>query len=215
MTIQIPGGFYLSIDGPDGCGKTTQYRLLEDQLTSDGYNMMTMREPGSTSLSERIRNLLLRDKDIQFSDEVQMLLFQTARRDNFDQIVIPALKAGKLILADRSFDSTTAYQGYGGGIDIDVINWLNKYATQGHEPNLSIILDIKAEKGLENLTGPADKIEARGSEYHKKVREGYLEIAKQNPHRCVVISYIDGDPNEVHKQVYEVSKARIKKALGK
>jgi len=209
MTTQIPGGFYLSIDGPDGCGKTTQYRLLGDRLVSDGYDVMQMREPGSTKLSERIRELLLMDDEVHFSDEVQMMLFQTARRDNFDQIVIPALAAGKLILADRSFDSTTAYQGYGGGIDLEVIDWLNRYATQGREPNLSFILDVKAETGLERLTGPADKIESRGTEYHQKVRRGYLEIANQNPHRCVLVPYIDGNPNLVHQQIYEKAKKEI------
>jgi len=215
MAFQIPGGFYLSLDGSDGCGKTTQYDMLKNRLISDGLDIITMREPGSTGLGNRIREIVLHDESVSYSIDVEMMLYQVARRDNFEKNVLPALKEGKLVLADRSFDATLAYQGYGGGVDKEGINWLSNYATQGRSPDLSFILDIEAEKGLERISGESpDKIESRPLEFHERVAEGFREIARDNKERCVLVPYLDGKIQETHDELYRITKERIISKLG-
>jgi len=200
---RIRGGFYLTIEGPDGCGKSTQYNMLKDWLAQD-YEIVTgIREPGATPLGEKIREILLHDRNVTYSREVQMMLYETARRDIFDQLIMPELRAGKLVLADRSFDSTTVYQGYAGGIDISTIDMFNRYAIHARYPDLSIFLDVKsAEDALARISGGTpDKLESEPLEFHRKVVDGYRTLAQLNPERCVLIPYIEGNPNAVHKLI--------------
>jgi dTMP kinase len=213
MKNTLPKGFYLAIDGPDGCGKTTQYNLLEKRLISEGYDVVKTREPGSTKLSERIRELLLHDRGVSFSREVQMMLYQTARRDNFDQVIIPALKKGKFVLADRSFDSTTAYQGYAGGIPLKDIFLFNNYACCGRSPDLSIILDGDADFAKSRISEDIpDKLESEPLSFHNRVVEGFREIVSLNPTRCVLIPYLDGRINETHELIYSFISQRLKES---
>lgn len=208
MKKLIPGGFYLSLDGPDGSGKTTQLKLITNRLSED-YDTVSIREPGTTKAGGLIREILLHS-NCNLNPQTELLLFSAARSDNFEKNIVPSLTSNKLIISDRCFDSTLAYQGFGGGGDKEHIKYLNHLASEGINPNLSIILDINSELAQSKLGTNPDNIESRGIKYHQRVRQGYLTIAKENFNRCIVIPYIDGGIDQIHEKIYELTMQRIK-----
>ncbi len=180
-------GLFITFEGADGCGKTTQLQLLAEYLKSQGREVVITREPGGKGLGERVREILL-NYDGEVSDRCESFLFLADRAQNIDIIVTPAVEAGKIVLCDRHIDSTVAYQGYGRGLDIERINLLNNLATNGRKPDLTIVFDIDVETSMKRVGSEKDRMESAGIEFHNRVRNGYLEIAKAEPERIKVIN---------------------------
>ena len=179
-------GLFITFEGPDGCGKTTQMKLLAEYLEKKGEKVVLTREPGGKGLGEKVREILL-NYDGEVSDRCESFLFLADRAQNIDIIVNPAVKAGKIVLCDRHIDSTVAYQGYGRGLDIERINMLNNLATNGKKPDLTFVFDVDVETSMKRVGKEKDRMESAGVEFHNRVRQGYLELAKQEPQRIKVI----------------------------
>lgn len=178
---------FLSFEGVDGCGKTTQLRLLQAELEARGQTVVATREPGGTALAEGLRELLLHGRaDIGTGSE--LLLFGAARAQHVAQIVAPALQRGAFVLCDRFADSSEAYQGGGLGLDRDFIRAMNRFATGNLWPQRTFLLDIAPTLArARRETGASDRIEARGLQFQERVRAAYLEIAAREPGRIVVL----------------------------
>ena len=198
-------GKYIIIDGGEGCGKDKQADLLIDYLNVKGYSCMRTQEPGGTPEAEEIRKLVL-GREFSFSPLEELFLILVARSHNYRNVVIPSLKAGKIVIKTRGWPSTFAYQGYAGGIDLNSIRKLNQEATFGIMPDILFIIDIPAEKGLEKET-IRDRFAAKGLGYHLKVNQGFLRVAQDYPEFSVVIPYrkddIHGMQTEIRKYVSE------------
>ena len=199
-------GIFITIEGPDGSGKDTQIDLLVTYLRLRGHSVLITREPGGTPVGEKIREILLKPvKDHEFADATELLLFAAGRAQHVCEKIVPAISQGQIVVASRYIDASVAYQGYGRGLPLEMIDNINEFATGGLKPDLTIILDIDSEEGLnrartvkkETPSGEIDRIEAAGLAFHNKVRNGYLEIAKNDPDRCCVV---DGS-----HQIVEVS----------
>lgn len=187
-------GLFITFEGADGCGKTTQLKLLAEFLTSTGKEVLITREPGGKGLGEKVREILLNYQG-DVSDKAEAFLFLADRAQNIDIIVKPAVEAGKIVLCDRHTDSTIAYQGYGRGVDISRLNTLNELATGGFKPDLTFVFDIDVETSMARVGKNKDRMESAGNEFHEKVRKGYLEIAKKEPDRVKVINSNDSIEN--------------------
>lgn len=179
-------GLFITFEGADGCGKTTQMNLLKDYLIQNGYEVVLTREPGAKGLGEQLREILL-NYDGEVADRCESFLFLADRAQNIETIVIPAIKQGKIVLCDRHIDSTVAYQGYGRGLDLDEINYLNNIATGGIKPDLTYIFDVDVETSAKRVGDEKDRMESAGKEFFNRVRNGYLELAKKEPQRIKVI----------------------------
>ena len=179
-------GLFITLEGADGCGKTTQLNLLKEYLTSRGYEIVVTREPGGKGLGEKLREILL-NYDGEVSDRCEAFLYLADRAQNIDTIIKPAINSGKTVLCDRHTDSSVAYQGYGREQNIDNINMLNELAVNGVHPDLTIVFDIDTETSMARVGAEKDRLESAGIEFHKRVRNGYLEIAKKNPQRIKVV----------------------------
>lgn len=179
-------GLFITLEGADGCGKTTQLNLLKEYLTSSGYEIVVTREPGGKGLGEKLREILL-NYDGEVSDRCEAFLYLADRAQNIDTIIKPAINSGKIVLCDRHTDSSVAYQGYGREQNIDNINMLNELAVNGVHPDLTIVFDIDTETSMARVGAEKDRLESAGIEFHKRVRNGYLEIAKKNPQRIKVV----------------------------
>ena len=195
-------GLFITFEGADGCGKTTQMELLAQYLTSKGYDVLLTREPGGKGLGEKIREILL-NYEGEVSDRCESFLFLADRAQNIDITVNPAVEQGKIVLCDRHIDSTVAYQGYGRGLDIDGINKLNMLATNGKKPDLTFVFDIDTETSMKRVGKDKDRMESAGLEFHNRVRQGYLELAKQEPERIKVVDATK-TIEEIHKKVIEI-----------
>ncbi len=195
-------GLFITFEGADGCGKTTQMGLLAQYLTSKGYDVLLTREPGGKGLGEKIREILL-NYEGEVSDRCESFLFLADRAQNIDITVNPAIEQGKMVLCDRHIDSTVAYQGYGRGLDIDRINKLNMLATDGKKPDLTFVFDIDTETSMKRVGKDKDRMESAGLEFHNRVRQGYLELAKQEPERIKVVDATKSI-EEIHAQVIKI-----------
>lgn len=192
-------GLFITFEGADGCGKTTQMNLLAEYLKKQGREVVLTREPGGKGLGEKIRVILL-NYDGEVSDRCESFLFLADRAQNIDTIVNPAVDAGKIVLCDRHTDSSVAYQGYGRGLDIERINMLNNLATNGKKPDITFVFDIDTETSMKRVGKEKDRMESAGFEFHTKVRNGYLEIAKKEPERIKVID-ASKSIEEIHQEV--------------
>lgn len=179
-------GLFITFEGVDGCGKTTQLKLLSEYLKNHGYEIVVTREPGAKGLGEKIREILLH-YDGEVSSRAESFLFLADRAQHIDKIVNPAVEEGKIVLCDRHTDSTIAYQGYGRGVDINQLNMLNAIATDGKKPDLTFVFDIDVETSMSRVGAEMDRMESSGIEFFNKVRNGYLDIAKNEPDRVKVI----------------------------
>ncbi len=179
-------GLFITFEGVDGCGKTTQLKLLSEYLKNHGYEIVVTREPGAKGLGEKIREILLH-YDGEVSSRAESFLFLADRAQHIDKIVNPAVEEGKIVLCDRHTDSTIAYQGYGRGVDINQLNMLNTIATDGKKPDLTFVFDIDVETSMSRVGAEMDRMESSGIEFFNKVRNGYLDIAKNEPDRVKVI----------------------------
>jgi len=179
-------GYFITFEGIDGCGKTTQLKLAEQYLIERGLPVMVIREPGSTPLSEKIREILL-NNNLHINPVSELMLYVAARAELIKDVIIPALEAGKVILCDRFFDSTTAYQGYGRDLDIDSIKRLHKLSVGQHIPDLTILIDVDYETSLTRRKETVDRLESESERFFNRVRGGFLEISRGEPERVVVI----------------------------
>ncbi|MBP5654926.1 MAG: dTMP kinase [Clostridiales bacterium] len=176
----MANGCFITFEGIDGCGKSTQIQYLTDHLKERGIDYLLLREPGGTVIGENIRNILLDKKNTGMTDMTELLLFEAARAQIVAEVIVPAVESGKVVICDRFFDSTAAYQGFAKNMGADVVDTLNRLATGGFEPDITFLLDISVEDALSRRVarGEEDRIEKLGVEFQKKVREGYLELAK-------------------------------------
>lgn len=203
---------FISFEGIDGCGKTTQIRLLADRLESLGYSVLIIREPGGTGFSEEIRKILLSHR-YNINPIAELLLFEAARTELVSTVIVPALNNNTIVLTDRFYDSTTAYQGYGRQIDINQINNCNQIATNGLKPDMTLFLDVSLETSkIRSGHRRQDRIEQSGAEFYSRVRNGFLEIAKQEPDRFFVIS-AEHQVDETHLKILELLGIRYPKLL--
>lgn len=201
-------GLFITFEGADGCGKTTQLKLLAEYLNNKGSEIVITREPGGKGIGERIREILL-NYDGEVSSNCEAFLFLADRAQNIDIIVKPAIESGKVVLCDRHTDSTLAYQGYGRGVDLERAKMLNKIATSGLVPDLTFVFDVDVETSMSRVGKNKDRMESAGIEFHNKVRNGYLEIAKQEPDRVKVIDANDSIEN-IFEQIKQIIEQKFK-----
>ncbi|MCX5678369.1 MAG: dTMP kinase [Candidatus Omnitrophica bacterium] len=181
-------GIFITFEGIEGCGKSTQSKLLYDSLKAAGYACVYTREPGGTSLGEKIREIILHSDGIKISDLSELFLFEAARSQIVKEVISPARKANKIVICDRFSDATFSYQGYGGKIPIEIIKILDHVATAGLKPDLTILLDVDTLTGLERAKRKGtDRMEKKDIAYHKRVRSGYLDLARRYHKRIKVI----------------------------
>jgi len=201
-------GLFITFEGCEGCGKSTHSRLLYEYLKKLGYECTITREPGGTRAGEEIRKILLHSEDISISDVTELFLFESARAEITRQIIRPALDKKRVVICDRFSDATLAYQGYGAGIPAKIIKILDRVATDGIKPDLTLVLDIDIATGLARAKRKGyDRIEKKALGYHKRVRAGYLKIAAKEPARVKVVRLeedIDVTQNNIRSRVSRV-----------
>ena len=202
-------GRFITFEGGEGCGKSTQVRRLKEALEAEGHEVLLTREPGGTRLSELIRGLLKDEREDPPCDRAELLLFLAARAQLVRNVIRPALDAGTWVVSDRFSDSTFAYQGYGRGLPLDVLRLANDFACEGLRPDLTVLLDVDTETSRARLrkreaatNTTADRIEQAGDAFHARLRQGFLEMAAQEPNRIVTIEAF-GTPDEVWEKVWK------------
>jgi dTMP kinase len=200
---------FISFEGIEGCGKTTQVELLTKYLSHRGIHYVVTREPGGTHLGKLIRQMLLDPAHSEMEPLTELFLYAADRAQHIAQVIRPALESQQWLICDRFADATTVYQGYGRDQDLAFIQQLNEMATQGIWPRLSLLLDCPVEVGLDrarrrimetSLEGREDRFEQQDSAFHQKVREGYLKIAAQNPHRFIILD-ATLEQKQLHREI--------------
>ncbi len=193
-------GKFITFEGSEGSGKSTQSKLLSRYLKRKGFGVVYLREPGCTKVSEKIRKILLDHKNDSITPVTETLLYMAARAQVVNEIIAPALKEGKVVICDRFLDSTIAYQGYGLGIDIKLIKCIGEFATSGIKPDLTIFMDLGVKKGLKHREFSKDRIEKRPLPYHSRVRKGYLKLAHSEPGRIKIVK-VKKDKNNTQSEI--------------
>jgi dTMP kinase len=178
---------FLSIDGGDGTGKSTQIGLLVDWLRSRGCDVLVCRDPGSTRLGEAVREILLNRHDLRIDRRSEMLLYMAARAQMVEEVIRPAIAEGKVVVSDRYLLANVVYQGYAGGLDVPALWQVGRIAVEGLMPDLTIVLDMPAEAAAGRLQRQLDRMEQQGDAFHARVREGFLREAAAQPERIVVV----------------------------
>lgn len=180
-------GTFITFEGCEGAGKSTQIRLLSQYLAERGKECVVTREPGGSAISEAIRAVILDGKNTAMTDECEALLYAAARAQHLSDTVLPALEAGKTVLCDRYIFSSFAYQGYGRGLDMEFLRAVNSFALQGHMPDITLFLDIPPRSAFERKHGADqnDRIEQAGEAFHARVYQGYLRLAEEYPGQIV------------------------------
>lgn len=204
-------GIFITLEGPDGAGKTTVIKKLSEQLMKDiNMEVVTTREPGGIPIAEEIRQIILDPKNNEMDERTEALLYAAARRQHLVQKVLPSLEAGKIVLCDRFIDSSIAYQGVGRGIGKTEVQKINDFAIEGHYPDLTIYLDVPSEIGLERINkgrkqSELDRLDNESLDFHKKVRSAYLDLVKEHSERIVLIDTED-NIEKVVKNCYDLIK---------
>ena len=202
---------FITFEGPDGGGKTTQLKLLASALREEGIEIITTREPGGTEIGDQIRAVIMNMKNKAMDPRTELLLFNASRAQLVEELIRPSLAAGKIILCDRYADSTMAYQGYGHGLDKDELRRLLNFATGGLKPDLTLLFDISAEAGLKRRLSNHDewnRMDDYALQFHERVRGGFRELAAADPERWVVID-ADRDPGVIHAEVLDIVKRKL------
>ena len=184
-------GFLVSLEGPEGAGKTSVLEALIPILEDRGIEVLSTREPGGVLIGEKIREVILDPSHTEMDPKTELLLYIASRRQHLVEKVLPALAAGKLVIMDRFIDSSVAYQGFGRGLDKEAIDWLNEFATDGLKPDLTLYFDIEVEEGLARIAANSDRevnrLDMEGLDLHQKVRQGYLSLLEKEADRIVKI----------------------------
>lgn len=196
-------GLFITFEGADGCGKTTQLGLLDNYLKEKNYNTVVTLEPGGCDIGKKLRQILLHHNGF-VDDNCEMFLYLADRAQHVETVIKKNVLEGSIVLCDRYTDSTLAYQGYARGGDIEKINYLNAIVTKGFEPDLTFVFDVDSLIAQKRVGKTRDRLEKEGLEFHKKVRNGYLELAKLYPNRIKVI-----DANKSIEEVFEEVKKEI------
>jgi dTMP kinase len=204
---QMQKGYFITLEGPDGGGKTTQAGLLAEYIKQFGYEVLLTREPGGTPLAEEIRRLILTPTEETLQPMAEILLYAASRAQHVQSLIQPGLAAGKVVICERFVDSSLAYQGYGLGWDLELIRQINRLAVGEVMPDLTFLLDNDARLCLDRVTRRSvqirtqvDRIEARGVEFQERVRRGYLELASREP-RMIIIDTSRKDIETVHREM--------------
>ncbi|MBL8050408.1 MAG: dTMP kinase [Anaerolineales bacterium] len=204
---------FITLEGPEGSGKTSHIPHLVEYLREQGHVVFPTREPGGTSISEQIRDILHDMKNAEMHPRTETLLYQSARAQIVEQVIKPRLADKEIVISDRYYDSTIAYQGYGHQQNLDEIRALVKYATGGLSPDLTILLDLDIEVGMKRKTQNEvewNRLDAYTVEFHKRVRNGYLEMVKQEPKRWVVVNS-DQEWKSVQEELRKVILSKLNK----
>ncbi|WP_456455678.1 dTMP kinase [Thermovibrio sp.] len=195
---------FITFEGIEGCGKSTQARLLYEELLNRGKEVILTREPGGTPSAEELREFILKEREEFFPPFSELLLYIAARGFHVENLIRPALKERTIVVCDRFSDSTVAYQGYGRGIDPKVIKEINRMATNGLTPDITFLIDLPVQEALRRIKErKKDRMEKEELEFHERVRRGFIEIAKSEPQRVIVL---DG-----RKKIEEIFKEVVKK----
>lgn len=209
-------GIFITLEGGEGTGKSTQSTLLSKKLEAQGLQVTQTREPGGTASAEDIRNLLVSGNPESWSPVAEALLMSAARDDHLRQLIIPALKAGHVVICDRFMDSTWAYQGTAGGVAPELLSTLEAHVVRGHLPDLTFIFDLDPETGLARAKGRGqrdgkpseDRFEAKGLEFHQDIRKAFLEIAKKSPERCRIVD-ASLSIEDIESQIWQIVRDRF------
>ena len=208
---------FVTFEGGEGVGKTTQIRHLQDNLARVGVTAVKTREPGGTPKAEAVRSFILQGRSEDWGAGAEAVLFAAARHDHVTQMIVPNLDSGKWVLSDRFADSTRAYQGLTSGVDDGMIDALEELALEGHHPDLTILLDMDPEFAFQRveqrakedgIPNVADRFEKESLEWHRRLRDGFLTIAVKNPGRCVIVSAED-DENTIAEEIWRVTRDRF------
>lgn len=202
-------GKFITFEGCDGCGKSTQLKMLSAYLTENNIPHIFTREPGGGKISEEIRQILLNGKNAEMTDECEALLYAAARVQHLSDRVEPALANGELVVCDRYVDSSLAYQAYGRGLGVDFISKINSFALEKYLPDVTVFINLSSEAAFARKKGADvnDRLEQAGREFHKRVYDGYCTLAKQNPDRYVVINGAQ-TPQEIFNDVIKALKEK-------
>lgn len=213
-------GLFVSFEGPEGSGKSTQIQLLYEALRKNAMAVVCTREPGGTAIGEQIRSVLHDVKNIAMSPRAEVLLYSAARAQLVDQVIRPALERGEIVLSDRFAESTLAYQGYGRGLDLDSLVLITDFATRGTRPDLIVYLDLDVKIGLDRKLrdqregrGELNRMDQQAIDFHRRVREGYLDMARRDPARWLIIDATQSI-EVIHRTITEQVIARCRDSRG-
>jgi dTMP kinase len=202
--------YFITLEGPEGSGKTSHAKALADHLRSLGWNVLHTREPGGTSIGDQIRDVLGSLENTAMRPSTEFLLFSASRAQHVEEVIRPHLEAGGVVVCDRYFDSSLAYQGHGHGLDLEALRQITLFATDGLTPNLTLLLELPAEDGLKRRQedGSWNRLDAYALEFHRRVHEGYLALAAAEPKRWV---RIDASPawEIVQAEICTVTESRL------
>ncbi len=185
-------GIFITFEGIEGCGKSTQVELLRQHLTALGHKVVLTREPGGCLIGEKIRDILLDPENSGMTALTELLLYEASRAQHVADVIEPALAEGRTVISDRFYDASTAYQGHARGLGADMVERLNLIATGGLKPDLTVVLDLDASEGLRRLGQDLDRIESEAVDFHEKVRNGYIEMAHSDPERVRIVDSSGG-----------------------
>ena len=199
---------FITFEGIEGCGKSTQAKLLCESLIDRGFSVVFTREPGGTPAAEELRSFLLKPRNERFPPFAELSIYEAARAFHVENLIKPSLSEGAVVICDRFTDSTLAYQGYGRGIDLSLVERLNREATGGLKPDLTVLIDLPVEEAFKRISDRGkDRMEQEDLEFHERVRQGFLKIAEKEPERFLIV---DG-----RKTVEEIHEEVLKEVLGR
>ena len=212
FTDKIMKGCLITFEGIEGSGKSTQLARLVSTLKKNDCNVLVTREPGGTQLGERIRDILLDTRHHQMTPKTEVLLYLASRMQHLQEVILPALDQGQIVLCDRFSEATLAYQGYGRQLPLTQIRQLNRYVTGQQVPNLTLLLDVEVRRGLRRIRSRPlrDRLDQEKMQFYQKVRQGYLQMARQSPRRIVVIN-ANENIRKVAAQIHQVVETFLKK----
>ena len=204
-------GLLITFEGGEGSGKTTQSEILYNTLLEKGFDAIKTREPGGTQLAEIIREILVQGESNKIDNVSELFLFAAARADHVQKVIKQCLNDNKIVICDRFIDSTLAYQGYAGRLDLNIVKEVNNISIDKIYPDLTFVFDINPTQGIERAlkeNNEETRFEEKDIMYHKKIRDGYMNIARDNPHRCVVMNGTD-DIKQISKKILEITLNKI------
>lgn len=204
----VKKSFFITFEGPEGSGKSSQAKRLVQALRRAGRSVVFVRDPGSTNLGRRLRTVLLHDARQQPSPLTEALLFIAGRIQLVEERIRPALRAGRIVVADRFHDSTVAYQGFGGRVEIGWLDQLGRQAIRRLMPNLTILLDLPTEVGFARLKNRKDRMEQKAVAFHRRVRQGYRRLAQREPRRFIVIDATQSQA-QIHDHILTIVSKRL------